>query len=255
MHGMEATSRHQLIVERLRRDGTVSVADLADQFETSGVTIRRDLDELERLGVLRRTRGGAENLLLRSEEMPYRFRANLAAAAKQRIAAAASSLIRDGEVVAVDSGTTGLAAARALAGRSLTVMPLSVQEIQVLADSPTVRMLMPGGEARPGEGSVVGPVAERTLSAYRFDTFLMTCCGVSAQAGVTAFDVQDAAVKQQAARQSARIIALADGSKLSVTAMAQVLDAAEITTLVTDAGASQRRLDELAEAGVEIVRV
>ncbi len=252
---MEAIERHQLIAERVRLQGTATVAELADELATSAVTVRRDLADLEKLGVLRRTRGGAENALLRAEEFPYAFRAMTSSAAKDRIAAAAAELIRDGEAVVVDSGTTGLAAARALADRTLTVLPLSVQQIGILATSERIRLLLPGGEVRPGEGSVVGPLAERTLSAYRFDTFLMTVCGVSAEAGVTAYDVQDAAVKQTAAQQSARVIAIADGSKLTVTAMAHVLDVAEITTLITDATAPARPVDLLQRAGVDVVRV
>lgn len=252
---MEALDRHRLITQRLRVEGTASVVELAAELATSEVTVRRDLAELERLGALRRTRGGAENLLLRSEESPYGFRLMVAAAAKERIAAAAAERIQDGEAVVIDAGTTGLATARAVAGRALTVMPLGVQQVEVLASSSSTRLLMPGGSVRRGEGSVVGPIAERTLSAYRFDTFLLTCCGVSADSGVTAFDVEDASVKQIAAHRSGRVIALADGSKFSITAMAQVIDANELTMLITDESAPDRQLRRLEDQGVEVVRV
>lgn len=252
---VETAERQRAIVEVLRAEDFASVATLAASLGTSEVTVRRDLTELEALGVLRRTRGGARNLLLRGEEAPYRFREIVAHAEKQRIAAAAAGMIRDGEVVAIDSGTTGLEMARALAGRNITVMPLGAQQIAPLLAAGTTRVLMPGGQIRGDEGSVVGPIAERTLAAYRFDTFLLTTCGISAEQGVTAYDTQDAAVKQTAALVSARVIALADATKFTAVAMAHVLEARDLAAVVSDAGMPAAQVDRFTELGVEVRRV
>jgi DeoR/GlpR family transcriptional regulator of sugar metabolism len=252
---METIERHGLIIDQLRRRGEVGVAEFARLLGASEVTVRRDLAELESLGVLQRTHGGAQNLLLRGEEVPYRFRGLHAVDKKERIAAAATAMVRDGEAVVLDSGTTGLPAAKALATRQVTVLPLSVQEITALGDSSTAKLLLSGGTVRPGEGSIVGTLAERAIGSLRFDTYLLTCCGLNARAGVTAFDLQDAAVKQAAIASSSRVIAMVDGSKFSVTAMAVVCSIDRLTTVVTDKDAPDDEVRRLHESGVEVVRV
>src|SRR6202044_4264591 len=102
---------------------------------------------------------GGVNLLMRGEELPFAMRAIEAAGSKRRIAEAVSELIADGEAVGLDSGTTVTETARALAGRRLTVMPLSLHAAMALAGSASVRLIMPGGETRPGELAMVGPLA------------------------------------------------------------------------------------------------
>ena len=249
---MRGQPRHQHILDQLRREGRVDVADLAVVLETSEVTIRRDLDLLAEQGTLRRIRGGAVSLMMRGEELPFAMREVESVVAKQRIAAVAAGLIRDGEAVVVDSGTSGLAVARALADRQLTVMPLSLHSAVVLSASSSVNLLLPGGATRFGEGSIVGPLAEASLAALRFDTVLLTCCGLSPEDGVTAHDLQDAAVKRAAVKSSRRIILLAEGAKFTRTALASVCPADQIDVLVTDETAPAGALAQFREAGVDV---
>ena len=112
---MDASERLSELVEVLRRDGRVDVAAAAAEFGTAELTIRRDLDVLVERGVARRVRGGAVNLLMRGEELPFAMRAIEAAGSKRRIAEAVAGLIADGEAVGLDSGTTVTETARALA--------------------------------------------------------------------------------------------------------------------------------------------
>ena len=130
------------LVEQLRQRGRVDVAAAAVEFGTAEMTIRRDLDALAQQGVARRVRGGAVSLLMRGEELPFAMREMSAAAAKQRIGTAAAGLIADGEAVGLDGGTTVLETARALRGRRLTVLPVSLHAAMALADSSSVRLLM-----------------------------------------------------------------------------------------------------------------
>lgn len=246
-----SSGRHAQILQRLRTSDRVEVRELAASLATSEVTIRRDLDELAAAGVLRRVRGGAISTLMRGEEPPYAIRETEAAEAKQRIAVAAAGLIRDGETVVVDSGTTGVAVAHALAERRVTAMPLSLHAINALAGS-AADLLLPGGTLRPSELSVVGPLAEQSLAAYRFDTTLLTCCGFSTRSGATAHDVNEAAVKKAAIASAARTIALVDGSKFARTAVAVICAAAEVDAVVTDATAPDDEVDRLRHAGVEV---
>lgn len=251
---MDASSRHTDIVGRLRRDGRVDVAGLAGELNTSEVTVRRDLDLLAQAGVLRRVHGGAVSLLMRGDELPFAVREVESSEAKTRIGAAAAALLRDGEAVVVDSGTTGLAVARALSGRRMTVMPLSLPNANALTGSPSTTVLIPGGSARFGEGSLVGPMTVASLRGLRFDTVVLTCCGFSLDTGVTAHDLQDAAVKRAAVDSSNRVVLVAEGAKFARTALAVVCAFDRVDVVVTDANAPDDALGRLRAAGVQVVQ-
>lgn len=251
---MDSGTRQAGILTRLRLEGRVDVAALAASLGTSEMTIRRDLDALSEGGVLRRVRGGAVSLMTRGEELPFAMREVEAADVKRRMATAVAGLLQDGEAVVVDSGTTGLAVAHALAGRRLTVMPLSLHALPPLGASAATTLLVPGGTARFGEGSLVGPMTEASLGALRFDTVVLTCCGFSATDGVTAYDLQDAAVKRAAVASANRVVLVAEAAKLARTALGVVCAAAEIDTLVTDTEVPDEAVAQLSAAGVDVIR-
>jgi DeoR/GlpR family transcriptional regulator of sugar metabolism len=251
---MGSAARHAGILTRLRLEGRVDVTALAAALGTSEMTIRRDLDVLSEGGVLRRVRGGAVSLMKRGEELPFAMREVEASDVKRRMAAAVAGLVQDGEAVVVDSGTTGLAVAHALAGRRLTVMPLSLHALSPLAASAATTLLVPGGTARFGEGSLVGPMTEASLRALRFDTVVLTCCGFSATDGVTAYDLQDAAVKRAAVASANRVVLVAEAAKLARTALVVVCPVSAIDTVVTDTEVPDEAVAQLTAAGVDVIR-
>ncbi|MFE2102221.1 DeoR/GlpR family DNA-binding transcription regulator [Streptomyces sp. NPDC059468] len=253
---MSNADRHRLIAQAVRESGSATVLKLAELTGASEMTIRRDLDTLAAQGILERVRGGARTLLLRGEEPPFALRAHEAAEAKRRIAAEVSSLIADGETVLLDSGTTCLEVARLLRGRPVTVMPLSLQAIHILSDSPSQTTLMvPGGRPRAAEGALTGPLTLASLSALRFDTAVVGCCGLSAAEGLTAYDLDDAVVKKASIASTRRIIAAADGSKLGHTAHAYVGPSTLLHSLVTDSTAPADEVAALEGAGTVVKTV
>lgn len=252
---MDLSERHETIVACLNRSARVNVTELADAIGTSEVTIRRDLEQLASQGVLRRVRGGAVSLLPHGDEPPFAMRELQAADAKQRIATVVGELIADGEVVLVDSGTTGLAAARALAGRRLTVMPMSLQAADALAGRPPTTVVLPGGQLRPVELTATGPLAEAGVRALCFDTAVITCCGLSVDVGLTAYDLADAAMKSAAISAASRIVLAADSAKFSRTAMAVVCPLERIDVLVTDDQAPSEVIHAVSALGIEVRRV
>jgi DeoR/GlpR family transcriptional regulator of sugar metabolism len=249
---MQSEARHRAILDRLRATGRIDVLETAEQLEISPITIRRDLEQLAAVGALRRVRGGAVSSAPAGEGLPFALRAGEGQEHKARLAAAAVGLIADGEAVIVDSGTTGAAAAAELAHRRVTAMPLSIQGIAALSAGRNAAVLLPGGSVRRPEGSLVGAAVERTLSQLRFDTVVLTCCAASADFGVMAFDLDDAAVKQAARRAAARTILIAEGPKFGLTALAKVCRLQEVDVLVTDQAAPSAVLDQLREDGVAV---
>jgi DeoR family transcriptional regulator, fructose operon transcriptional repressor len=250
---MGNTNRLRQITDAVREAGSLGVAELALLTGASEMTIRRDLDMLAEQGVLERFRGGARSLLLRGEEPPFALRAQEGVEAKQRIAAEVAGLIADGESVVVDSGTTCLEVARALRGRRVTVMPLSLQAVNALAEAPgQVTLLIPGGRPRPGEGALTGPLTRTSLAALRFDTAVIGCCGLTAAQGLTAYDLDDADVKRAAITSARRVIAVTEAAKLHHVALAFVAPVAALHAVITDASAPDDEVQAISAAGVTV---
>lgn len=230
--GMSMGDRHRRILDALQQAGQIGVPALAELTGTSEMTVRRDLEHLADQGMLERYRGGARSLTLRGEEPPFAMRTNDDLDAKHRIAEAVAGLIADGEAVVLDSGTTCLEVARALAPRRLTIMPLSLHAANALTGGPQLRLLLPGGELRPGELAMTGPLAEASLAALRFDTAILGCCGLTAD-GLTAYDLADAAIKRAIIAAAHRVIAVADPAKFTRTALAFVAPVSALHMVVT----------------------
>ena len=246
--GMMIGDRHRRILDAVQQAGELGVGQLAELTGTSEMTVRRDLEQLSDQGMLERYRGGARSLTLRGEAPPFAVRMQESRDAKLRIALAVADLIADGEAVVIDSGTTCLEVARLLATRRLTVMPLSMHTANTLAGAPQLRLLLPGGEARTDELALTGPLAEASLAALRFDTAVLGCCGLTA-AGLTAYDLADAAIKRAIIASAHRVIAVADPTKLSRTALAFVAPVAALTMVVTTDDADEEQTNALVAAG------
>jgi DeoR/GlpR family transcriptional regulator of sugar metabolism len=252
---MDVHIRHTLILQALQQHSEVQVSALAAEFDCSEMTVRRDLEALEKAGAVRRVHGGAVSMFLSAEEAPYGVRALENAAAKRTIGAATADLLAEGETVILDGGSTVMEVARALHDRRLTVMPLALRPVLELDGSPGIRLLVPGGEVRPGELALVGSLTECAFSELRFDTFVMGVCGIEANAGVTTHHLSEAAVKRAAARTSRRVIAVADSSKLGKVGFGHVCDLPDLDILVTDTAADDQIVDALTLAGVDVRRV
>lgn len=236
----------------LRAHDSVSVAELATEHGVSEMTIRRDLDELAQQGVVRRVRGGALSLLLRGEEPPFGVREREAVETKRLIGQQVAALIADGEAVVLDGGTTALEVARALVDRRVTVLPLALQPVMLLAAAPRVRLVLPGGEVRKGELNVMGPLTQSSIGALRFDTAVVGCCGLSAEHGLTAHDLPEVAVKQAAMASAQRVIVACDSGKFTRTAFGAVCPIDRLDVVVTDPGIPPEERDALVAAGVMV---
>jgi DeoR/GlpR family transcriptional regulator of sugar metabolism len=242
---MAVPGRLDVTLRLVRNAGTATLADLSARLGVSEMTVRRDLDELQRRGLVHRIRGGAT--AVDAPENGFAARADWQAGLKERIGRAAAELVEPGSTVLLDAGTTTVHVARALLDRApLTVAALSLPVAEVLADQPGIRLLVVGGEVRAGERSIAGPVAAAVLGTLSFDVFVMSIGGIT-PAGWSEFTLEDAAVKQAGLRQADRAFAVADASKLGVRAFARVADLGAVGRLVTDASARDPRLTPAAQ--------
>lgn len=250
-----SASRLRLITDAVRASGQRTVAELVELTGASDMTIRRDLEVLAGQGVLERYRGGARSLLLRGEEPPFALRSQDGLEIKRRLAAEVAELLADGESVVLDSGSTCLEVARAVTHRRLTVMPLSLHAANALTGAAQLKLLLPGGEPRPGELALTGPLAEASLAALRFDTAVIGCCGLNAANGLTAYDLADAAIKRAAISSARRVVAVTEAAKFSRTALAHVTPINALHVVVTGQDAPEDEVQALTAAGVTVRRV
>jgi DeoR/GlpR family transcriptional regulator of sugar metabolism len=250
---MDVRVRRQALIEAMQREGELQVRQLAEDLCCSEMTIRRDLDVLERDGAVRRIHGGAVRANLRRNEPPYAVRALEAVEAKRRIGRAAAELISAGETIILDSGTTAMEVARAVRGRAITVLSLGLRAQMELAEDSAVRLIATGGDVRPGELSLTGELAEVAFERLRFDTYILGCCGIDAREGLTTHLPADARVQRAAIRSARRTIVIGDRSKLGLVTFSHVCDLSAVELLVTDAGPDQAV--DLEALGVAVQRV
>jgi DeoR/GlpR family transcriptional regulator of sugar metabolism len=244
--------RLDLTLRLVRGADRISLNELAERLGVSLMTVRRDLDELQAQGLVRRVRGGAVSLAAPAEEAGYDAREPWQRSTKQRIGAKAAELIKPGQTVLLDAGTTTAALARFLPS-PLTVGVLSLQAANQLADRPGIKLLVLGGESRPGERSLVGHLTLRLLQEVWFDCFLMSIGAVHKELGWSEFSMEDATVKQHARCRADRTIVVADSTKLGVRAFARVAGLGDVDTFVTDDPGEDETLTAIQESGVDVV--
>jgi DeoR/GlpR family transcriptional regulator of sugar metabolism len=246
--------RRQMVLERLQERGEVTVAELSKDAGVSEMTIRRDLEALERTGALRRVHGGAISGVSRSYEPPFALRAGRQSDTKQRIGRLAATLLSEGDTAVIDVGSTALELARALRDASrLTIVTPSLRVSDELAENAALRVIVTGGIARPGERSLVGDLAERAFEELHTDVAFLGVGGVDVAAGLTEFNLDDTRVKRAALASARRCVVLADSSKLGKVAFARVCPLDRVDVLVTDSDADPAALAAIHEAGVEVL--
>ncbi len=250
--------RRSSILEILREEGKVAVADLCERFDVSGMTIRRDLRELDREGLLRRVHGGAISSLGRSYEPPYQLRSTDNVEAKIAIGHKAAEMIFDGESIAMDIGTTTLEVARALQGkRNLTIITASLPIANEIASKSSlhsdIRLILTGGILRPGELSMIGHMANQAYLEFHADKAFIGVGGLSLETGLTEYNLEDALVKRPLLEKANRKIVVTDGSKFNRTTFATIGPLSSIDTVITDSSAPLGMIQALEDLGIQVL--
>jgi DeoR/GlpR family transcriptional regulator of sugar metabolism len=243
------------LVKQVRDRGHVTVTELADEFDVSLDTIRRDLDLLAQQRLVARTRGGA----MRTDELatadtPFEKRTDVHRAAKEAIGAVAAGLVSDGETILVNGGTTTLAVARSLAGRrDLTVVTNNLRLPSELPPAAVRDLYILGGICRIESMVTIGPLGFPGTRGVSADVAVIGVGGVSADNGLSTTNLAEAQMIQEMIRSAARTVVVVDSSKFGRNAFVHICDLAEIATLVTDAPPDPALAEALAAAGVALV--
>ena len=252
--GLLIEERRRRICELLLEEGRVTVEALATRFGTSLVTIRADLSALESAGALIRTHGGA---LPREEatDEPLGVKQLQHHAEKVRIAQAAVALIRDGETIILDSGTTTAEIARAIRKADLKFVNVITNALNVAAllmDVSSVRLIMPGGILRQESNSLSGPMAEAALANLQADRLYLGADGLDPEIGVMTPHLQEAELNAKMMRISRQVVVVADSSKLIRRNISLIAKVEQIHLLITDRAAPPQAIEALRKRGVEV---
>jgi DeoR/GlpR family transcriptional regulator of sugar metabolism len=250
-----AEERRSRILRELEDAGALGTEDLARRLRVSSETIRRDLVRLGEQGHLHRVHGGAMiGTAVRGEEPSYAERAEVAAEAKRRVAQVAAGLLSTGQTVALDLGTTALAVARAFPPSFHgTVVTCSLLVAAELVGRPGLEVLVAGGRVRAGDLAVSNA---QTIAFFRDvhpDVAFLGSGGVSAEAGVTDFHIDEIATKRVLIANARETYLLADGSKLGKVAAYRVCGLDEVTGVITDTQPARSLAAAIRDAGGRIV--
>jgi DeoR/GlpR family transcriptional regulator of sugar metabolism len=250
---MLTAERRQVILERLARDRTVVSADLCTSLDVSADTIRRDLDELARAGLLLRVHGGA--LPPRPGWLTHAERSRERPDEKVAIARVAAGLLQDGQVIVLDGGTTTLQVAQQLpAGLRATIATNSPVIATALAEHRGIQVLVVGGRLMAGDLVAVGAETVATLRSIRADVCILGVCSLHPEAGIGVHDYDEAPVKLAMIEGAARVIAVAAANKLDTMAPFHVAPITELTHLVTERDVPDAIVARYRDKQIEVLR-
>ena len=246
--------RMQRVLQLLEVRDAVQVSELAKLFSISEVTVRADLAELARQGLVARVRGGARAIERGQSELGFDLRLPVEARRKQAIARAAAAMVGEGEAVALDSSTTAYYLALELrAKRELVVVTNGLLIAAALADAPGINVLVTGGMLRLQAMSLVGDVTSGVLRETTITTGFLGARGLSLERGLMDLNPEEVRVKDAMARACERVIGIFDCTKWNRTALLSFVPAERVDAIVTDSGAPVADVEAWRARGTEVV--
>ena len=251
-------SRWSIMLDRLATTGRLGVGEASELLGVSEATIRRDFSELAKRQLVARNHGGVVATSV-AYELPYRYRSTRSDDDRGRIADAAAALVRTGQVIGLNGGTTTTATARAITAREdlasegeITIVTNALNIATEAVLRPHVQCVSLGGVARPESYEVTGPLATLVLHQLWIDVAIVGVNGLSAREGATCRHEEEAAIIRTMIERSKQVICVATGDKLGVRTFASICPAERIDHLVTTVGADPEEIGALRDAGVQV---
>ena len=246
-------TRQEEILEILGKESYRSVTWLSKYFDVSDMTIRRDLMDFEKRGLIRRTHGGALPGGKSIIELDFSVRQNLNLSQKKTIGKYASQLIKEGGKYFLDAGTTTLEMAKNIPNVSCFILTNSPPIAYELESRSNIKAILTGGSLRRDTNSLVGEVALEAISRFKVDNTFLGTGGIDLERGLTHSTMEEIPVKKEAARIAKEVIVVADTSKLGKDAFAFYLPFKNIHTLVTDSSIKNSDRKKLKNKGVKVL--
>ena len=242
--------RRHNILQTIETQGFVSLQSLVELVGASESTIRRDLEYLDRIGQIRRTRGGAS--FTGDSLTGFDERRAQATSEKQAVARVAAGLIQPGEAVLLDGGTTTLEVARQLVGRALHVVTNSLPIVNLLANQPEIELIQIGGYLFPKTGVALGPLAVSALSQVHVRRLFMSVGGITEQ-GLFNTNTLLVETERQMMLSAEEVVVVTDSSKLGHSALAHLCPLQKVHQLVVDRGITDEWRRILEDAGIKVL--
>ena len=250
---MLGIERRKKIVELLQKDQRVYISEISKLFNVTDETLRRDLEKLEKEGILTRTYGGAVLNKRTNEEIPFKARTSINRELKQQIALKAEPLICNGNTLMADASSTCLELIKVLHNKqNLTIITNSI-EIPFEFVNSTYNIISTGGSLRPRSFALVGPVAQNIIKNYYVDIAVMSCKGLSPDKGIMESNEQDSEFKKGMMHQAEKVILLADHTKFNRPAFTTVFDFEAVDYLVTDSRPGEEWMNLLQKYNVQVL--
>ncbi|MBQ6559994.1 MAG: DeoR/GlpR transcriptional regulator [Erysipelotrichaceae bacterium] len=249
------TERREYILDKIRIDKKIKAQDIVQQFDVTMETVRRDLEELENQGLLRRVYGGAIEGRIFEPEPSYDSRIISRLDEKQAIAHNTAELINDGEFVYLDGGTTVLEVATELAnsGKALTVVTNALPIAEALLHGENIEVIVLGGFVSKGE-SVINRLQDPTIiNVFNFQKTILGAASISPSQGVTDYNLDVSMLKKRIMEKSDKVIFVADHSKFNKRVRYTVADYHDIDVIVTDKKTSPEDIETCKKAGIEVI--
>ncbi|NPV54167.1 MAG: DeoR/GlpR transcriptional regulator [Firmicutes bacterium] len=251
---MLAEERRMKILEMLEEKQSVTTSELSQELNVSEMTIRRDLDYLDKTFALKRTYGGAVSKFSTNGTPLLALRLHIHAEEKKRIAKRAAQMVKDGESIFLDASSTCYYFAQELKRFSnLTVITNSPYLTSEFMLCPTIQVICLGGMLRHSTGSLVGPETEEFLLKLHADKLFIAVKGISFESGLTENDPAEAQVKRNKIRVSSEVVLLSDYSKFGKVGLIQVAPLESVTYVVTDDKVPPEYIEGLQKRSIEVI--
>jgi DeoR/GlpR family transcriptional regulator of sugar metabolism len=254
--GLSQHERMQQVLRMLETRDSVQVAELAETFSVSEVTVRSDLTSLAQQGLVARVRGGVRTLQQGQSEVGFDLRLRLEVERKRAIARAAADMVDEGEAVALDASTTAYYLALELrAKRELVVVTNGLLVATALADAPGITVLVTGGMLRLSAMSLVGDLGTDVLRTTRINKGFLGARGLSLERGLMDLNPDEVRIKQEMAEACEQVFGIFDGTKWHRSALLAFVPVEELAGIVTDSSAPPAEVELWRAAGVDVVAV
>jgi DeoR/GlpR family transcriptional regulator of sugar metabolism len=256
LRNLSQSERLEHVLRLLDTRDYVQVAELSQTFAVSEVTVRSDLTELARRGLVARIRGGVRAIQHGQSEVGFDLRLRLEVERKRAIARAAAAMVNEGEAVALDASTTGYYLALELrAKRELVVVTNGLLVATALADAPGITVLVTGGMLRLSAMSLVGDLGADVLRTTRINKGFLGARGLSLSRGLMDLNPDEVRIKQEMADACEQVYGVFDGTKWHRSALLAFVQVEDLAGIITDSSAPTAEVEAWRAAGVDVITV